>query len=152
MTTSLHRHLRELGLELPQVAAPVAAYRPAVRVGGLVLTSGQVPFVDGTLPVTGLVGAEVDRDQAQEQARVCALNCLAAAASVVRGDEEIQQIVRVGVYVASATGFADQATVADGASTLLEQLFPTGHARSAVGVKELPLHAPVEVEVVALAG
>ena len=142
--------LAELGLTLPAVAAPVAAYVPAVRTGNLVWTSGQLPFVDGALPATGKVGAEVEAGRAQELARTCALNALAAIAAEIGDLDRVQRVVKVVGFVASAPGFFGQPGVVNGASELLGQVFGDAgrHARSAVGVAVLPLDAPVEVEVV----
>lgn len=141
--------LDELGLALPPVAAPVAAYVPAVQSGSHVFTAGQLPFVDGALPATGLVGAEVGADEAAGLARICALNALAAVNSVVDLDR-VTRVVKVTVFVASASGFTGQPLVANGASELFGEVFGEAgvHARSAVGVAVLPLNAPVEVEVV----
>ncbi|MDQ2813506.1 MAG: RidA family protein [Actinomycetota bacterium] len=143
--------LAALGLTLPPVAAPVAAYVPAVMAGGLVYTSGQLPTVDGKLPAVGKVGAEVGAPEAAELARTCALNALAAAASVAGGLDAIGRIVKVTGFVASAPGFSGQPQVVNGASELLLEVFGEDgrHARSAVGVAELPLNAPVEVELIA---
>jgi enamine deaminase RidA (YjgF/YER057c/UK114 family) len=148
--------LAELGLVLPPVAAPVAAYVPAVVDGGLVWTSGQLPFVDGALPATGLVGdgeGLVPAQDAAQLARICALNALAAIGSVADLDD-VRRIVKVVGFVASAPGFTGQPGVVNGASELLGQVFGDAgrHARSAVGVAALPLGAPVEVEVVAALG
>lgn len=141
--------LGELGLTLPPVAAPVAAYVPAVRSGDYVFTSGQLPMVSGTLAATGKVGAQVSPEQAKELAQICALNALAAAGTVCDLDA-IAQVVKVVVFVSSAAGFNGQPGVANGASELLGAVFGDQgkHARSAVGVPELPLDAPVEVEVI----
>jgi enamine deaminase RidA (YjgF/YER057c/UK114 family) len=143
--------LAELGLTLPEVVPPLAAYVPATRSGDLVFTAGQVPFRDGSLLRVGKVGAEVSAEDAYECARQCALNALAAAASVAGGLDALQQIVKVVVYVASTPDFIGQPAVANGASELLGEVFgDTGrHARSAVGASSLPLDAPVEVELVA---
>lgn len=139
--------LAELGLELPNVAAPVAAYVPAVRVQNTVITSGQLPFVDGKLPRTGKVGAEVTPEDAQTDAALCALNALAAVASLVDLDD-IVRVVRIGVFVASDPSFTGQSQVANGASELIGDIFGDAgaHARAAVGVAVLPLDTPVEVE------
>jgi enamine deaminase RidA (YjgF/YER057c/UK114 family) len=139
--------LEELGIRLPPVAAPVAAYVPAVQTGSLVFTSGQLPFVDGGLRHTGKVGGSVDPDVAAEEARICALNALAAIDDLV-GLDSVRRVVRVVGYVASAEGFTGQPRVVNGASELLGRIFGEAgqHARSAVGVAELPLGAPVEVE------
>ena len=145
--TSWHARLAELGIRLPMVAAPVAAYVPAVRSGSLVFTSGQLPFVDGGLRRTGKVGGSVDVEAAAADAKVCALNALAAVDDLV-GLDSIVRVVRVVGYVASAEGFSGQPRVVNGASELLGKIFgPAGeHARSAVGVAELPMNSPVEVE------
>jgi len=143
--------LAALDLELPPVPAPAAAYVPAVRHGDLVVVSGQLPLADGALLATGLVGdgdGELDVDAAAVLARRCALNVLAAAASVSGGLDAIGSVVRVGVFVASGDGFTRQHLVANGASELLSAVLGPGsvHARAAVGVSRLPLDAPVEVE------
>ena len=141
--------LRELGLTLPTVAVPAGAYIPARRSGSLVFTAGQVPFVDGSLPATGKVGAEVTPEQGYDLARICALNALAAVDDLV-GLDAVAGVVKVVGFVASAPGFTGQPGVINGASELLGAVFGEAgrHARSAVGVAELPLGAPVEVELV----
>jgi len=140
--------LAELGLALPAVAAPLAAYVPTVRTGDLVFTSGQLPFVDGQLPAVGKVGAEVAIERGAECARLAALNGLAAVAAELGSLEDVARVVKVVVFVASAPGFTAQAQVGNGASQLLGEVFGDAgrHARSAVGVASLPLDAPVEVE------
>lgn len=148
--------LAALGLTLPPVAAPVASYVPAVRHGDLVYTSGQLPLVGGTLPVTGVVGTgegAVAPDVAADLARTCALNALAAAADVLGGLDAIARVVKVVGFVASEPGFGGQPAVVNGASDLLGAVFGDdgAHARSAVGVAALPLGAPVEVEIVVAA-
>ncbi|MBP2475288.1 enamine deaminase RidA (YjgF/YER057c/UK114 family) [Crossiella equi] len=142
------QRLAELGLELPPVAAPVAAYVPAVRSGSLVFTSGQLPMVNGQLAATGKVGGDVSPEEAKKLAATCALNALAAVNSLVPLDSVVR-VVKVVGFVASAEGFTGQPAVINGASELLgEVLGEAGiHARSAVGVAELPLGAPVEVEI-----
>ncbi|MCF2707286.1 RidA family protein [Arcanobacterium haemolyticum] len=142
--------LAELGIELPPVAAPVAAYVPALRLGDEVRTSGQLPFVVGKLPLTGKVGDDVSADQAKEMARVAVLNAVAAAASVAGGVDAIERISHVTVFVASQADFVGQPLVANGASELLGDIFSDAgaHTRSAVGVAVLPLDSPVEVELV----
>ncbi|MFZ6992369.1 RidA family protein [Curtobacterium sp. RRHDQ66] len=142
--------LAELGLEIPTVAAPVAAYVPAVVTGQYVYTAGQLPFVDGALPVTGKVGSDVDAETATAQARQAALNALAAVQSVAGSLEHVARVVKVTVFVASDPSFTGQPGVANGASTLVGEVFGDAgvHARSAVGVAVLPLDAPVEVELV----
>lgn len=141
--------LASLGLTVPDVAAPVASYVPAVRTGNHVHTSGQLPFVDGVLPGTGKVGAEVSPEDAQEYARLCALNVIAAIGSVVDLDAVVR-VVKLGVFVASAPDFTGQPAVANGASDLMAAAFGAAgsHARSAVGVAVLPLDTPVEVDAV----
>ncbi len=143
--------LAELGLTLPPVAKPVAAYVPAVLTGNYVYTSGQLPLVDGKLQGTGKVGADVAPDEAAGLARICALNALAAVASVAGGLDAITRIVKVTCFVSSAPAFTGQAQVANGASEfLIEILGDAGrHARSAVGMSVLPLDSPVEVELIA---
>lgn len=141
--------LAELGLTLPGVATPVAAYVPAVRTGNLVYTSGQLPMIEGTIARTGKVGAEVTAEQGKELAHICALNALAAIDALV-GLDAIKRVVKVVGFVASAEGFTGQPAVINGASELLGAVFGESgrHARSAVGVYELPLGAPVEVELI----
>lgn len=147
--TDPRSRLRELGLELPEVVAPVAAYVPAVQTGNHVYVSGQVPIVDGQLAATGRVGDGVSPENAKNLARTCALNALAAIEALV-GLERVVKIVKVVGFVASAPGFTGQPAVINGASELFGAVFGEAghHARSAVGVAELPLGAPVEVEVI----
>lgn len=142
--------LVELGLELPAVAAPVAAYVPAVTVGDLVYSSGQLPSVAGQLVATGKVGAEVSAETGADCARTAVLNALAAVSEQAGGIDEIVRVVRVVIFVASAPDFTGQPQVGNGASTVLGEIFGDAgrHARSAVGVAVLPLDAPVEVELV----
>ena len=146
--------LAELGLTLPPVVAPLASYVPAVRTGHYVYTSGQLPFVDGQLPATGKVGAEVDAAQANALARTCALNALAAVVSVTGSLSAIRRIVKVTGFVSSAPEFTGQAQVVNGASELLLEVFGEAgrHARSAVGMAVLPLDTPVELELIAEVG
>jgi len=141
--------LTELGLVLPPVATPAGVYLPAVRSGSLVFTAGQLPLVDGVLAATGRLGAEIDPERGHELARTCALNALAAVADLV-GLDAVVRMVKVVGFVASAPGFAAQPAVLNGASELLGEVFGKAgtHARSAVGVAELPLGAPVEVELI----
>jgi enamine deaminase RidA (YjgF/YER057c/UK114 family) len=146
--------LAALGLALPQVTRPLAAYIPAVRTGNYVYTSGQIPVVDGKLPAAGKVGAEVTASDANALARICALNALAATAAAAGGLGAIRRIVKVTGFVASAPDFTAQAQVMNGASELLLEIFGEAgrHARSAIGVAVLPLDAPVEVELIAEVG
>ena len=141
--------IEELGLTLPAVAAPVAAYVPAAKVGNQVWTSGQLPFVDGALPATGKVGAEVSEEEAYGFARTAVLNALAAVHAEV-GLDQVVSVLKVVGYVASAPDFYAQPAVVNGASELIGEIFGESgaHVRSAVGVAVLPLNAPVEVELV----
>ena len=147
---SVKEKLASLGLTLPTAAAPVAAYVPAVKTGNLVFTAGQLPVVDGKLVLTGKVGSDVTAEDAKKMAEICALNALAAI-SLVADIDQIEKIVRVGGFVNCAPGFVAIPAVINGASELLIKLFGDvngKHARTAVGVAELPLNAPVEVEMV----
>jgi enamine deaminase RidA (YjgF/YER057c/UK114 family) len=149
--TSPEERLTALGLRLPAVVTPLAAYVPAVRSGDMVYTAGQLPLVDGQLLSTGKVGAEVGEAEAAALARTCALNALAAAASVAGGLSAIKRIVKVTGFVASAPDFTGQPQVVNGASELLMEIFGEAgkHARSAVGTAVLPRDAPVEIELIA---
>ena len=142
--------LSNLGLSLPPVVPPAAAYLSAVRFDDLVYTAGQIPVVDGTLRAVGKVGAEVSVDDAVECARIAALNALAAVVDLTGDLDVITRIVKATVYVASVPEFTEQSLVANGASLLLGEIFGDAgkHARSAVGVAALPINAPVEVELV----
>jgi enamine deaminase RidA (YjgF/YER057c/UK114 family) len=150
---SASERLDELGIELPAVVAPLAAYVPAVRTGDLVYTSGQLPMKSGSLLATGKVGADVSPEDAKALARICALNALAAVHSLV-GIDSITRVVKVVGFVASAPGFGGQPGVINGASQLLGEVFGDAgaHARSAVGVSELPMNSPVEVELIVEVG
>jgi enamine deaminase RidA (YjgF/YER057c/UK114 family) len=146
--SAVEDRIAELGLALPDVVPPLAAYQPAVRTGAYVFTSGQLPLVDGKLPVTGKVGAEVTAEEAKELAARCALNGLAAVKSVIGDLDRIVRVVKVVGFVASAPDFTGQPGVINGTSELLGEILGDKgvHARSAVGVAVLPLDAPVEVE------
>ncbi len=148
--SKIDERLAELGITIPAIAKPVAAYVPAVITGNLVYTSGQLPFVDGALPATGKVGGQVDPDAAKQLARQCVLNGLAAAHGVIGSLDRITRVVKVVGFVASDPSFTGQPGVINGASELLGEIFGDAgaHARSAVGVAVLPLDAPVEVEFV----
>lgn len=143
--------LAELGVTLPEVAAPGGAYVPTVRTGNYVYASGQVPFKDGVLMSTGKVGAEVGLEQAQAAARQCAINLLAALKAEVGDLSRVKRIVKLLVFVASAPDFTDQPKVGNGASDFIVEVFGEAgrHARSAVGLAQLPLGVPVEVELIA---
>ena len=148
--STIDDRLAELGLSLPVLAKPVAAYVPAVITGSLVYTSGQLPFVDGALPATGKLGSAVMDATGKELAQICALNALAAVQSVIGSLDRITRIVKVVGFVASEPEFTGQPGVINGASEILGEIFGDAgvHARSAVGVAVLPLDSPVEVELI----
>jgi enamine deaminase RidA (YjgF/YER057c/UK114 family) len=150
MATSPETRLEELGIKLPATPAPAGAYVPATRAGNLVFTAGQLPLEAGELNIRGKVGDTVGVGEAREAARLCAMNALAAASTQTGGVDGISRIVKVTGFVASAPGFNEQPQVINGASEFLGEIFGDAglHARSAVGVAELPMDAPVEVEVV----
>jgi enamine deaminase RidA (YjgF/YER057c/UK114 family) len=146
---SVSARLKELGIDLPEVVPPLAAYVPAARTGNLVYTAGQLPMDSGSLARTGKVGAEVSPEDGKALARLCALNALAAVHALV-GIDAVTRVVKVVGFVASAPGFNGQPAIVNGASELFGEVFGEAgaHARSAVGVSELPLDAPVEVEII----
>ncbi len=150
MPESVEDRLKGLGYELPDVPSPAGSYVPATRAGSLLFTAGQLPFREGKLPYTGKVGQDVSVEDAKEAARLCALNALAAIRAGADSLENVRRVVKVTGYVASAAGFNGQPEVMNGASDLLGEVFGEKgiHARSAVGVAELPLDAPVEVELI----
>jgi enamine deaminase RidA (YjgF/YER057c/UK114 family) len=152
--TAPAERLAALGLTLPDVVPPLAAYVPAIRSGSMVYTAGQLPVVSGELLATGKVGADVGAAEASALARTCALNALAAAASVAGGLDHIRRIVKLTGFVASAPDFTGQPQVVNGASELLLEIFGDAgrHARSAVGTAVLPLDAPVEIELIVEVG
>lgn len=147
---TVESRLAEIGLSVPEIAAPVAAYVPAVRAGNLVFTSGQLPMLNGEIPMTGKVGAEVTPDEAAELAKICALNAIAAVKGLIGDLDKVVRVVKVTGFVASAPGFTSQPVVVNGASAVLGQAFGDAgiHARSSLGVASLPLDAPVEVELI----
>lgn len=147
----INEKLKELGIEIPEAPKPLASYIPAVVVGNLVFTAGQVPLENGKLKSTGKIGGDVTTGEAQVAAKICALNCLSAIKSAIGDLEKIERIVKVTVFVASADGYTDQPKVANGASDFLVEVFGEKgkHVRSAVGVNELPINAPVEIEMIA---
>ena len=151
---SVQDTLQSMGLTLPQPARPVASYVPAVRVGNLIYTSGQIPTRDGRLTRRGKVGIELTQDDAYDEAQTCALNALAAVQDLTGSLDAISQVVKVTGYVNSAEGFSDQSTVVNGASDLLVKLFGEKgkHARAAIGVAGLPLDAAVEVDLIVEVG
>ncbi len=142
--------LAELGISIPAVAKPVASYIPSSISGNLVFTAGQLPFIDGSLPATGKVGADVEAIEAAGMARTAVLNALAAIETSIGSVDRITKIVKLVVFVASAPDFTGQPGVANGASDVLVEIFGESgrHARSAVGVAVLPLDAPVELELI----
>lgn len=147
---SFEAKIRELGLEVPEAPKPVAAYVPGILIDKLVFTSGQIPFVNGDLKYKGKVGAEVSEEQGYEAAKICAVNCLSVVKSLVGDLDKIEKIIKVVGFVNSAPGFSGQPKVINGASELLGKIFGEAgqHARSAVGVSELPIDAAVEVEMI----
>lgn len=152
--TSASASLASLGLTLPPVAKPIAAYVPARRIGHLVWTSGQLPSKSGELVAKGRVGVEVTPEAAKEAAAVAALNAIAAAAEAAGGIDNIRSVVRVGVFVAAGPEFHTHSAVANGASELIEKVFGEAgrHVRAAVGCPSLPMNAPVEVEILVEVG
>ncbi|MGB9802467.1 RidA family protein [Desulfofundulus sp.] len=142
--------LKELGIELPAVPRPVASYVPAVKVGDFVFTSGQIPFVNGELRYRGKLGGELSEEDGYQAARICVLNCLSAVKQLIGSLDNIERIIKVTGFVNSTAGFNRQPFVVNGASDLLGEIFGEAgyHARSAVGVNELPLDAAVEVELI----
>ncbi|WP_203567802.1 RidA family protein [Aestuariimicrobium ganziense] len=150
MTQTPSSRLEQLGIALPPVVTPLAAYTPATSVGSQVWTSGQLPMVDGALAATGKLGGQISLEQGADLARQAALNAIAAAAGLAGGIDRITRVLKVVVYVASEASFTDQPKVANGASVLLGEVFGDAgvHVRSAVGVSVLPLDSPIEVELV----
>jgi enamine deaminase RidA (YjgF/YER057c/UK114 family) len=148
---SAEARLAGLGITLPEPPAPIASYVPAARTGSLIFISGQVPMRDGSLPRTGLVGRDLTVEEGAEEARWCALNCLAQVRAAAGTLDAVARIVKLTVFVASAPGFGQQPIVANGASDLMAEVFGEAgrHARAAVGCSDLPLGAPVEVELIA---
>ena len=149
MTDAVTAKLAELGLVLPQAAAPVAAYVPTVEVGGLLHVSGQLPFIDGKL-VRGRLGEDISTEQGQAAAQACALMLLAQVKAALGGFDRVERVVKLGAFIASTAEFTDQPKVANGASELMVAAFGEAgkHARSAVGVPVLPLGAAVEVDAI----
>jgi len=146
----IEEKIKELGFELPEVAKPLAAYIPAKQVGNLVMTSGQVPLVKGSINYAGKVGSDLSEEDGQKAAQICALNCLAAVKGVISNLDKIVEVVKLTVFVASSEDFTAQPKVANGASELIGKIFGEKgkHVRSAVGVTALPLNASVEIEMI----
>jgi enamine deaminase RidA (YjgF/YER057c/UK114 family) len=146
----IEEKVHELGFSIPEPAKPLAAYIPAVQINNLVITAGQVPVVKGIMKYTGKVGKDLYEAEAQKAAEICVLNCLAAVKGIIHNLDKIERIVKLTVFVNSADGFTAQPAVANGASELLVKIFGENgkHARSAVGVSELPMNAAVEIEMI----
>jgi enamine deaminase RidA (YjgF/YER057c/UK114 family) len=144
----IEEKIKELGLEIPEVAKPLASYIPAKKVDNLVMTSGQVPIVKGVIKYAGIVGKDLSEEDGQKAAQICALNCLAAIKEVIGDLDLIKEVVKLTVFVASSETFTSQPKVANGASDLIGKIFGEigKHVRSAVGVTSLPLNAVVEIE------
>lgn len=142
--------IRELGIEIPSAPKPLASYVPAVKAGNLVFTAGQVPLVNGELKYTGAVGKDIQEDDAKKAAEICALNCLGAIKSLIGSLDQIEQIIKLTVFVNSVNGFENQPQIANGASDIIGKIFGERglHARSAVGASSLPRNAVVEVEMI----
>lgn len=147
---SFEDKLKQLGLEIPEAPKPVAAYVPAVKIDNLIYTAGQIPFVKGEVKYKGKVGKDLDADEGYQAAKVCALNCLSVIKGIAGSLDKIERIVKVVGFVNSAPGFNQQPKVINGASEVLGEIFGEvgRHARSAVGVSELPIDAAVEVEMI----
>jgi enamine deaminase RidA (YjgF/YER057c/UK114 family) len=146
----IEEKLNEMGITLPEVPKPLASYIPANKDGNMVYTAGQIPTVDGKLKYEGKVGKDLTEEEGMEAAKICAVNCLSAVKSVTGDLDKIEKIVKVTVFVNSADGFTAQPKIANGASNLMGEIFGDSgiHSRSAVGVNELPINAPVEVEMI----
>jgi len=142
--------IKQMGIDIPEVVKPLAAYIPALQVGNLVMTSGQVPISMGTVKYIGKVGKNLSEDQGKEAAKLCALNCLSAIKSVIGNLDKIKHVIKLTVFVNSAAGFTAQPKVANGASEFIGEIFGEvgKHVRSAVGVSELPLNSAVEIEMI----
>lgn len=150
MSGRIDARLRELGIALPQAAAPAANYVPFVTTGNLLFVAGQLPMVDSKVAVTGVLGAGLTLEEGQEAARLCAVNIIAQAKSALGELDRVARVVRLGAFVASSTDFTDQPRVVNGASDLMVEAFgePGRHARAAVGVNVLPLGAAVEIDAI----
>lgn len=142
--------IKQLGITIPEPVKPLAAYIPAMQVGNLVMTSGQVPISSGAVKYQGKVGRDLSEEEGNEAAKLCAINCLSAVKSVIGNLDEIKRVLKLTVFVASAEGFTAQPKVANGASELIGEIFGEAgkHVRSAVGVSELPLNSAVEIEMI----
>lgn len=147
----IEEKIKELGYEVPQAPKPVASYIPATQVGDLVMTAGQIPFLNGEVKYTGQVGKELSVEEGMEAARICALNCLSVIKDVIGDLDKIEKIVKLTVFVSGTDGAGNQPKVANGASDFIVQVFGENgkHVRAAVGVNGLPLNVPVEIEMIA---
>jgi enamine deaminase RidA (YjgF/YER057c/UK114 family) len=146
----LEEKLKQMGVTIPEVVKPLAAYIPATQIGNLVMTSGQVPISNGTVMYSGKIGKDLTEEEGMKAAKLCALNCLSAIRSVIGSLDKIKRVVKLTVFVSSAEGFTAQPKVANGASEFIGEVFGDAgkHVRSAVGVSELPLNSAVEIEMV----
>jgi len=142
--------IKKMGITIPEVVKPLAAYIPAMQVGNLVMTSGQVPISEGKVKYSGKVGSDLSEEEGKEAAKLCALNCLSAIKSVIGNLDKIKRVVKLTVFVSSAEGFTAQPKVANGASEFIGEIFGDAgkHVRSAVGASELPLNSAVEIEMI----
>ena len=146
----IEEKINQMGIEIPEAAKPLAAYIPALKVGNLIMTSGQVPVSKGVIKFQGKVGKDLSEEEGKEAAKLCAINCLSAVKSVIGSLDKIKRIVKLTVFVNSTSGFMAQPMVANGASEFIVEVFGDigKHARSAVGVSELPLNSAVEIEMI----
>jgi len=144
----IEEKINQMGIEIPEAAKPLAAYIPALKVGNLIMTSGQVPVSKGVIKFQGKVGKDLSEEEGKEAAKLCAINCLSAVKSVIGSLDKIKRIVKLTVFVNSTSGFMAQPMVANGASEFIVEVFGDigKHARSALGVSELPLNSAVEIE------
>ena len=142
--------IKQMGVTIPEAAKPLAAYITAIQIDNLVMTSGQIPIISGIVKYTGKLGSDISEEKGKEAAKLCAMNCLGAIKSVIGSLDKIKRIVKLTVFVNSATGFTDQPKVANGASEFIVEIFGDAgkHVRSAVGVSELPLNSAVEIEMI----
>ena len=146
----IEEKIKQMGIIIPEAAKPLAAYIPALQVGNLVMTSGQVPITGGAIKFHGKVGKDLSEEEGKEAAKLCALNCLSAIKSVIGNLDKIERVIKLTVFVSSAEGFTSQPKVANGASEFIVEIFSDAgkHVRSAVGVSELPLNSAVEIEMI----
>ena len=146
----IEEKINQMGIEIPEAAKPLAAYIPALKVGNLIMTSGQVPVSNGVIKFQGKLGKDLSEDEGKEAAKLCAINCLSAVKSLIGNLDKIKRVVKLTVFVNSSTGFTAQPKVANGASEFIVEVFGDigKHVRSAVGVNELPLNSAVEIEMV----